>query len=227
MRIPVVVGAEREGEASLSFAQKWLTDQRATGEQAFSPLIGRSVVTCGSLIGRAQVLAVLAPRPHLRTSGWWRSAVTWRRRSWWRSGLTWTNLGKEESRLCMIESVWIKDFDVDFQLACYPQRLFGGWAVRWECGEWCDIELGLKVKNSQPQLPPPATHGWKAWACFDQQASLLLKQSINSWSLCFAVFMWYSCCRILWHFQHQGLLTWRNCRFSRLHTAEVGVWNTQ
>ena len=138
MRIPVVVGAEREGEASLSFAQKWLTDQRATGEQAFSPLIGRTAVTCGSLIGRAQVLAVLAPRPHLRTSGWWRSAVTWRRRSWWRWGLTWTHLGKGESGLCAIELVWIIDFDVDFQLACYPQRLFGGWAVRWKCGEWCE-----------------------------------------------------------------------------------------
>ena len=52
-------------------------------------------------------------------------------------------------------------------------------------------------------------------------------QSIPDHCLGFAVFMWYSCWGILWHFQHQGLLTWRNCRFSRLHTAEVGVWDTQ
>ena len=78
IRIPVeVVGgvgveaekSEREASLLLSkLAQKWLTDQ-ATGARAFSSLIGRDQVTCCPPIGRAQVLAVLAPRPHLRAEG--------------------------------------------------------------------------------------------------------------------------------------------------------------
>ena len=148
---------EREREASLRLAQKWLTDQ-ATGAWAFSSLIGRSTVTCCLLIGRDQVLAVLAPRPHLRAQGGdgrqWRDDDGAGDAEGWRADHR-VSGGEVLVRECFLEKLCKAAFVLVFSSSFF---LVGRLAVL----EWrhcSDIELGLKVRLNRGRRLRQPTHG--------------------------------------------------------------------